>query len=75
MIKLKFLPTENIFVLPDETAIDLLSQFPSDYSIIDDKKNKSLKQNKPLKNSTKLNSKNKIANSISSSILHLIIDI
>lgn len=78
MIKIKFLPTGNIFILPDNTAKELLSQFPTDYAIVDNKKNKTSKINKIAKNSKNQNTKNsqnKISDSINSSILPLIIDI
>jgi len=78
MIKLQFLPTGNIFILPDNTALELLSQFPSDYAAVETQKTKPSKAGKTTKISkydNKKKSKNKNSNSINSSILSLIIDI
>ena len=74
MLKLKVLSTQNVFILPDNTANELLSVYPDDYELLEQKKEKvypKKEKTKKLKN----NIKSENLPNINSSILHLILDI
>ena len=47
MYKIKYLVTGHEFLLPDETAKDLKSQFPNDYKILE-KNGKKFKDTKKI---------------------------
>ena len=73
MVKLKFIHTQNIFVLPDSEAEELLELYPSDYIVLNPQKNNKRIVRKNTKNNSKTaNSKN--LSKINSSILPLITD-
>ena len=77
MLKLKVLSTQNVFILPNDTANELLSLYPDDYELLEGagvnkgKRVKKKEKDKLLKNSVITENLPKI----SSSILHLILDI
>lgn len=74
MLKLKVLSTQNVFILPDNTANELLSVYPDDYELLEQKKEKvSVKKEKTKKFKNSIKSEN--LPNINSSILHLILDI
>ena len=62
MIKIKYLPTGNIFLLPDEEAEELKTKSPDDYKILE-------------KNGKKFNDKTKpVSKKTDKSILELVLD-
>jgi len=82
MLKLKVLSTQNVFILPNDTANELLSLYPEDYELLEGvngagvgvkegKKVKKKVKDKLFKNSVITENLPKI----SSTILHLILDI
>ena len=84
MLKLKVLSTQNVFILPNDTANELLSLYPDDYELLEgagagvgvNKKNEVRAGKKKVKGNLLKNSViTENLPKISSSILHLILDI
>ena len=82
MLKLKVLSTQNVFILPNDTANELLSLYPEDYELLEgvNSEGAGVKEKKRVKKKVKdkLFKNSVIAENlpqISSSILHLVLDI